>query len=412
MKRLSDIEKWKQLVRFDVTQAASDFAAQPAGDAADAAEILGVAYMVDVVCQLGTDVAADLLRNLPEDFRKKVITELPEEKSKPLLEILSYKSGTAGALMAKEYLSVPLDSKIEDVRKYLQALPPHKKGKVSYIYVVDQNRRLEGVIQVRDLVFHTDSRPIREILKSPVVQVETGMSQLDVAKLLQRHRYLGLPVVDAAQKLVGVVNADTALQIFEHEAEEDIAKIVGTSAEEIKAGSVFKIVSLRLPWLSVNIVSGLICALISGFFENDLATVAALFLFVPMVLGISESIGVQGATMVVRNLATGNISLGSLTRLFFREAAAGIFIGVVCGMVVGIAGSFWKANHLIGIALASSMTLSIGLSALIGLALPLIFKRFKIDPAIASGPLVLAICDIQALMVYFNLSSMILKTAQ
>ena len=409
MKHLTDLEKWKLLVKSDVNQAASDFGDRASEDASRMAETLGAAYMVNVVSQLASDAAADLLRNLPEDFRVKVLGELSPDKAAALKEILSYESGTAGALMAKEHLSVPLHFTIRQATEYLQSIPQDKRSKVSYIYVVDGQRRLEGVIQIRDLVFYPPDRSVKDILIGPVVQVETGMSQLDVARLLQRHRYLGLPVVDRNQRLVGVISADSAMQAMEEESSDDIAKIVGTSAEEIRAGSALQIVRLRLPWLLVNIASGILCALISGTFEQSLPTVATLFLFVPVVLGLSESTGVQGATIVVRNLALGNLEMKKLRSLFVRETFAGIAVGSICGLIVGFFASYWKASPRIGLSLAASLTLAISISALVGLALPLIFRRFKIDPAIASGPLVLAICDIQALFVYFNLSGLILR---
>lgn len=409
MKKLTDLEKWVRLAGSDVNQAASDLADRSAPDAAQMAESLGVAYMVDVVSHLGTDAAADLLRNLPEDFRENILKELTPDKASMLREILSHKPGTAGALMAKEFLSVSIDATIAEVSAYLQKLDKDKKGKVSYIYVTDKNGRLEGVIQVRDIVFFAPDRPVREILKSPVVQVETGMSQADVARLLQRHRYLGLPVVDPSQRLVGVISADSAMNALEDEASDDIAKIVGTSAGEIRATSVMRILRYRLPWLFVNIVSGLGCALIAGLFENDLATVAAVFLFVPVVLALSESTGVQAATIVVRNLALNRFNDRKMAPIFFREVLAGIALGSVCGGIVGLFAYYWKGNASLGFALSASMTVSIIASAVIGLGLPLLFKRWKIDPAMASGPLVLALCDVQTLLVYFNAASFLLK---
>jgi magnesium transporter len=265
------------------------------------------------------------------------------------------------------------------------------------------------VIQVRDLVFYPPATQVSAILRSPVVQVETGMSGLDVAKLLQRHRYLGLPVVDGKQRLAGVISADRVLKIFEEEAEDDLAKIVGTDAEEIRTHSVFRILQLRAPWLSVNILSGLLCAAISGVFQRDPATAAALFIFVPMVLGLSESIGVQGATIVVRNIALGNVAWKDLGALFLREVAVGVSLGCVCGVIVGSVAGLWQGHTRLGLAIGSSMGLAIFLSALIGLMLPSLFRRLKIDPAMASGPLVLAVCDLQTLFVYFNLSGAILS---
>ncbi len=312
--------------------------------------------------------------------------------------------------MQTEYFCIPIECTIEEATRYLQSLPRDGKVKVSYIYVVDKNHRLEGVIQVRDLVFYPPDKRVKEILRGPIVQVETGMSQLDVARVLQRHRYLGLPVVDKAQKLVGVIGADSVLQVFQEEAEADIAKIVGTSAEEIKSRSARKILRLRLPWMLVNLTGGLFCAFILGFFQNSLETVAALFLFIPVVLGLSESTGVQGATIVVRNLAFGTVNLKDLGAFFFREVLVGVAIGLVCGFLVGGTAVLWQGSPRLGLAIAASMTVAIVISALIGLALPLVFRRFKIDPAIASGPLVLAICDLQTLSVYFSLSGIILRS--
>lgn len=408
MKPMNDSEKWKLLAEYDANQAASVMGETDVEKAAAIAESLGVSYMVEVVSQLDSDAAADLLRSLPDNFRAEIIKELKPEKAQTLAEILAYAPGSAGSIMSKEFLSIGVDSSVQQVIHYLQNLPSDKKGKVSYIYVTDQEQRLEGVIQIRDLIFHQPVTPIRKILKSPVVQVETSMTQLDVAKLLQRHRYLGLPVVDAQQKLVGVISADNALQVLEEEASDDIAKIVGTDAEELRTHSVFKIMRLRLPWLSVNLLSGLLCAFISGIFETGIPSVTILFLFIPVMLGLSESTGVQGATIVVRNITLGHVNFKDLGALFLREICVGILIGVVCGLVVGVVGTYWKASHVIGLALGCSLVLSIIISGVIGLTLPLLFRKFKIDPAIASGPLVLAICDLQTLLVYFNLSHWIL----
>ena len=365
--------------------------------------------MVEVVSQLDSNAAADLLQNLPVDFREKIIAALSEEKARNLREILSHAAGTAGAIMSKEYLFIREDATIQQAIRYLQSTSRENRGKISYIYVVDKNDRLIGVMQIRDLIFHLPDRPVKEVMISPVVQVETGMSQMTVAKLLKRHRYLGLPVVDAAQKLVGVISADNVLQAIEEETSDDIAKIIGTSAEEIKTRSILTIMRLRLPWLLVSIASGLLCAFISGVFQNNLQTIAVLFLFVPVVLGLSESTGVQGATIVVRNIALGHVSFKDLGSLFFRELVVGVFIGFICGAIVGSVASFWQTNKLLGVALAASMTLAIIISGLIGLVLPLLFRKIKIDPAMASGPLVLAICDLQTLVVYFSVSSAILS---
>lgn len=409
MKDFADIERWKELVRYDIEQAASEFGSQSPDNALYFAQELGVDYMADVAIQLESGIAAEILHNLPEDFQQKIITKLPEDKSSKLKEILSYPEGSAGSVMSKEFLAVDADLTIGEVIEYLPTVPQEKKGKISYIYVVDKNQRIEGVIQIRDLIFLPPETPVKKILRGPVVQAQAEMTQLDVARLLQRHRYLGIPIVDKDQRLIGILSADRVLKVYEEEAQNDIAKLVGTSPVEIRTHSIRKIIGLRLPWLFVNIVSGLLCAYISGIFQNSIQAIVSFFLFVPIVLGLSESIGVQGATIVVRNIALGNTTFKNLSMLLVREIAVGIFIGFVCGMIVGLVGSFWQDSHTLGIALTTSMTTAIILSALIGLLMPLLFRKLAIDPAIASGPLVLAVCDIQTLLVYFTISSIIMK---
>ena len=409
MKYFPEIEKWKSLVKSDVNQAAAEFGCKSSDKALLIAEGLGVAFMADVVSQIESSLAIEMLHHLPEYFQNKVILQLPPEKAANLKEILSYPPGSAGALMSKEFLSIFVDSTVGETTQYLQTIPPEKKGRISYIYVVDQDYRLEGVIQVRDLIFHPPNTKVREILKSPIVYAKAEMRQLDVAKLLQRHQYLGVPIVDRNQRLIGVVSASSVFKVFEDEVQDDIAKLVGTGHEEIRTHSIRKIIGLRLPWLFVKIASGLICAYISGVFQNSIQTIVSLFLFVPIVLGLSESTGVQGATIVVRNIALGNKTLKNLSMLLMREIAVGVFIGVVCGAVVGTVALFWQGSHLLGIALTVSMTTAIIISALIGLLLPLLFMKLRIDPAIASGPLVLAVCDIQTLLVYFTISSLIIR---
>ena len=396
MKNLSDAEKWKILVE----SGASD---------RQAVQKLGGAYMVNVIEQLPSDAAAELMRSLPKDFQEKILLDLNLQKAKEVREILSYPLKTAGALMAKEFLLIPLDANIKEATAYLQSIPQERKGKVPYIYVLDKEGKPHGVIQVRDLIFYSPQTPVKEVMKSPATTVSAKTPQSEIIKLFEKQRLLALPVLDEAGKLTGVIRIDNALDAAQKQAANQIAKMVGTDAEEIKTKSVLRILKLRLPWLFVSIVSGLTCAFITEFFQHSIATVATLFLFIPVILGLSESTAVQGATIVVRNLTLGNLTTKDIGGIFIREIAVGVFIGMICSVIVGIVAYIWQGNYLVGMALAASMAVTISISALIGLILPLVFRTLKIDPATASGPLVLAICDLQTLFVYFSLSAMILK---
>jgi magnesium transporter len=364
--------------------------------------------MVEVVKQLRSDAAADLIRSLPPDFAAQVFGGLGPERRAPIEEILSYPPDCAGAMMAKEFLSVPEGMNVADAIEYLHLTPREKKGRNPYIYIISRDGRLKGVIETQDLILNPLDTSIDEIMTSDVLAVPTSYSKNEVTKAIQSHRYLGLPVVDGARRLVGMILADTALQAVKDQADTDIAKIIGTNAEELKDAPVPRIVQLRLPWLLFSIASGLFCAYIAEVFQHGGQTLAVLFIFVPVVLGMSESIGIQGATIVVRRTTLGVLGPKDIRPLYFKEMFAGLIIGVICGLIAGTVTSLWQGNPLLGVAIAASMLATILVSAVVGLTLPLFFRAIKVDPAMASGPLVLALCDIQTLFVYFNLANFIL----
>lgn len=397
MTKLSDSEKWGLLTG----------GSQPVVDGATGDD-LGVSYMTEVVGQLSSDAAAELLRGLPVDFADKVVRALPGDRAADLADILACAPGTAGSMMCKEYLYAPADMTCADAIEYLHMMPAGRKGKAPYVYLIDRERRLVGQVQTQELVLNELDTVLESVMRTMIVSVRRDTPSEEVLKILQNTRLAAVPVVDAENRLVGVVSAHNALQAVKEQADRDIAKIVGTDAEEMRTHSIPKIMQLRLPWLFVNIASGLTCAFISGIFERSLHEVMALFLFIPVVLGLSESTGIQGATIIVRNLTLGNVRLKDLGGLFLREIVVGLLIGLVCALIVGAVTSTWQGNPLLGVAVGVSLNVAIVFSALIGLLLPMVFKTLKIDPAIASGPLVLAICDIQTLFVYFKLSSLIL----
>lgn len=400
---------WKALFHADTDQAVSELSDESEEFSGNLAHRLGEDFFLEILQRCASDTAASLIRVLPGEIRDYLLARVPSEQGEILQELLSYPSDTAGALMSKEFIAVPVDYTIRQATELIHAMSVNnRKYKVAYIYGVDSERRLEGVIQLRDFLFFPLDTPLRHILKSPVVQVETGMLQMDVARLLERHHYLGLPVVDASQRIAGIISADKVIRVFEEKASDDIAKFVGTDADEIRTSSVRRILRLRLPWLCFNIASGLLCAYISGLFQ-DIPTLALLFLFVPLILGISESSGVQSATLIVRNISLGKNRLENLKPFIKREIAVGLMTGLICGSLVAFFTLLWNTESSLGFAVGSSMSLTITFSTFAGICLPLFFQKVRIDPAIASGPLVLAICDILTLLIYFNLSGRILN---
>ncbi|MFA6356638.1 MAG: magnesium transporter [Candidatus Omnitrophota bacterium] len=318
------------------------------------------------------------------------------------------KGETVGSIMKNEFLAVPEHFSIDETIKHFRTASLEKVSKPSYIYVVDPNGHLVGVVQMRDLLSHAPGVLVKDIMLKNVVKVHAEMGQEEAVKHFIKHRFLAIPVVNNDQMLVGIITADEMVDIAELEAEDDIAKIVGTGVDEITSRSIPRIVRMRLPWLAVSIVSGLTCAFILGWFEHEMKSVIALALFIPIVLGLSESTGMQSSTIVVRNMALGRASFKDVSWLLQKEIFVGVIVGLICGMFVGGAASLWQENANLGAALAISMSISIILSGVIGSFLPFIFRFMKIDPALSSGPIVLATCDVITLLIYFRVSGFFL----
>ncbi len=197
-----------------------------------------------------------------------------------------FKKNTVGAIMKREFLAVPQDSTIEETINRFRSTTLEVVSKPSYIYVVDKDACLIGVIQVRDLLSRPPQTFVKDIMLKDVIKAQVHMDQEEAMRLFIKHKFLALPVVDRTQRLIGIITADEMVDIAELEAEEDIAKLIGTGVDEITTRSIPRIVRLRLPWLAFSILSGLICAFILGTFQYELKSVIALALFIPIVLGL------------------------------------------------------------------------------------------------------------------------------
>ncbi|HRK61264.1 MAG TPA: magnesium transporter [Candidatus Omnitrophota bacterium] len=407
MQKLTDKQKW-DLIRQSQEVLAEKQASPCADNAKQQIAEMGVAYLAETTAQLTSDSAVDFLKNFDAPTQKQILAELPSEKLNDIIEILSYPHGSTGSIMAKEFMAVPENLTVAEAIEKLYQLPVDRRGKAPYVYVINEKHELRGAIKTSDLIFNGKEKQLGEIMHSPVDCIEAEKPEIEAARLIRKQNHLALPVINREGRLTGVLSANNVAQILQEQADSDIAKMVGTSAEELQTPSVLGALKLRMPWLLFTILSGFLCAWISDVFQNNLQTLAVLFLFVPLVLGLSESIGIQGATIVVRNLSQGHIPFANLRSLFLKEGGAGFLIGLICAAIVGGIALVWKDNALLGLAIGGSMVVAIAISGLIGLLLPILFKAIKVDPAIASGPLVLALCDIQTLIVYFNLSGKIL----
>ena len=358
-----------------------------------------------ILKEMSTDDAADLLAELPEEEAKELLT-LIEEDAEEIRGLLKYRKDSAGGIMATEYISFPENMTVEETIRRLREIAPEAET-VYYVYVVDEEARLIGVLSLRELIVSPDGTRLSEIMRKNVVHVAADLDQEEVARLVSKYDLLAVPVVDDGQRLLGIVTVDDILDVLEEEATEDIYWRVGVANLErvdLVGASVTSLLRRRLPWLLITLVGGLFVGSVIQAYEEALMTVAALVFFIPVIMDMGGNVATQSSTVFVRGVATGEIDKSEMWGYFFREIRVALIMGVVCGAAVSLAAGMWQADPILGAVVGIAMFSTVTLAAIIGTLIPLILSRMGVDPAYASGPLVTSIKDATGLLIYFSIA--------
>jgi len=308
-------------------------------------------------------------------------------------------------LARPDFYAVPLGSTVESAVDALRSLPDKA---VFYCYAVDEQGRLAGVVPIRRLLTAARGTAIAEIASPNVIALPADGDRALLEDFFATYRFLAFPVVDENRRLLGVVEADTfsdqLMGEFEGRVRHDWLASLGVSEEEEHSGSL-GIVRLRLPWLLLTVGSGLLSALIAGHFERTVEKIVALAFFVPVVLLVAESVGVQTSAITVSSLSSDVPP--PLRRLFVREIAAAALLGLACGLVVGTACAAWLGDARFAVVLGATMTLTVTTASALAVAVPGFFRRVGLDPALAAAPLTLAITDNLTLLTYLTVASQV-----
>jgi len=366
--------------------------------------------VVTLLEEMQSDDAADLMSVLPPEKTERVEALLPSEDRDQLQELMEFDEDTAGGIMEVERIVVPESATIQDAIDVARAGADEIEN-LQKIYVIDDAGELTGWIAVLDLILYPASTLVRDLMETQVISVPVDMDQEEVASIFGKYDEFTLPVVDASNKLVGRITVDDIIDVIEEEASEDIARIAGTREEELGEPSIFKISRARLPWLVASLVGQLFAALIMSRHEASLQQFVVLTFFVPLIVGTAGSIGIQAAVVVVREIALGQIDLFRMGERVFKELQVALLNGIVLGVVVFAAVILWRGDFGLASLLCGSLLIVIFAAAFIGSSIPLLFQRWQIDPAIATGPFITVCNDIVGLVIYLSLASIYLTRA-
>ncbi len=374
----------------------------------------------EIIEEMEPDEAADLLQDMDQVKAQAILDHMDLDEASDVRELLKYEEDTAGGLMTTEYAAIFEDFTIADAFSHLRLVAVDIEI-IYYMYVIDSEERFMGVVSIRDLLSANPALPVTEIMETDLVSVSPDTPQEDVASLIAKYDLMGIPVVNDKGQIIGVVTVDDVMDVMEEEASEDIFKLAGSSEDELSYTSPFQACKARLPWLLITLGTGFLTSTILKSFMSDFKQVIALAFFVPVVMAMGGNAGIQSSTLVIRGLALNSFSGTELAKRLWREIMSGAMMGLACGLIVGVWAEFlvrtggassgaFSSVHLsatVGIAMLAAMTFA----AMFGALVPIIFEKFDIDPAVASGPFVTSSNDIFALLIYYGVSTFMLSYA-
>jgi magnesium transporter len=368
---------------------------------------LSTKEIADQLENLDSDDAADILGELSDEQIQEVISQMEDdEAAEDIVDLLNYDEDTAGGLMQKEFIQARLDWPVNRCLVELRRQAEDVE-KVYTIYVVDDLNKLVGVLSLKRLLFASPKTKIIDLYHDKnIISVKTSDSSEHVAKVMEKYDLVSVPVVDFQNKLVGRITLDDVVDIIKEEADKDFQLASGISEKIESNASVWRISRARLPWLLIGMLGGILGAQVISSFEGGIAAVPALAFFIPLITAMGGNVGVQSSAIVVQSLAKGNDLFGSIASKLLKEALVALVNGLLlASLIYGIATVF--ENSTLGIVVSISLFTVIIFAAIFGTFIPLILDRYKIDPALATGPFVTTLNDVLGLFIYFTVGMLL-----
>lgn len=365
-------------------------------------------YAAEMLAQMYADDAADVLNELDKNQAASYLTMMNDEAAQEIKDLLHYDEYTAGSIMTTEFIAIHANQTIRSAMQILRKEAPEAET-IYYLYVIDEEKKLVGVISLRDLIISDEENMISEIMNDRVVSVSVGDDQEAVARTMKDYDFLAIPVIDFQGHLLGIITVDDIIDVMDEEASDDYSKLAGVANMDTIDRGPYSAAKKRLPWLIILLFLGMLTASLIGRFEETLDQVAVLAIFIPLIAGMAGNTGTQALAVAVRKIATGEIDEESKRKTIWREAGTGLITGVTCGIVVAVVVFVWKQHFFLGILVGSSVLVTLVIATLAGAFIPLLMHHFKIDPAVASGPFITTINDIISILVYFGFATLFMQ---
>ena len=372
----------------------------------------------EVLDELYADDAADIVEEMPANVVKRILKTADPELRSSINQILRYPEYTAGSIMTTEYVSLRPHMTVEEAILRIRRQGVDKET-IYTCYVLEKDRKLIGMVTVKDLLLAPDDEmTIEEMMITNLIYVNTKTDQEEVARMFSKYNFLALPVVDGEERMVGIVTFDDAMDVMEEEATEDMELMSGMTPSEkpYLRSSAFELFKNRIPWLMLMMVSATFTGLIITAFEGALAAQVALTAFIPMLMGTGGNSGSQSSVTVIRSLSLGELKLGDIFEVLWKELRTSILCGVALAVVCFA--KIWLVDHLlfgnqditlmVDLVVCLALAVTVVVAKIVGCLLPIGAKALKLDPAVMASPFISTIVDALSLLVYFLFAKMLL----
>lgn len=375
----------------------------------DLVDGLSAQFMANIVTEMASDDAADLLEALPNEVAVEIRTHMELKDRKEVEELLKYDPDSAGGIMSPDFMYLDEELTVEEAINKVQKRSEEKEM-VFYLYVTHGDGRLTGVLSLRELILHPMHRKLKNIMNTNVISVTTDTDQEEVAHIVSQYNMLAVPVVDATYTMVGIVTVDDVIDVLREEANEDFMQMAGAGRDqEILLKPLHQKILIRAPWLLASWFGGVGAMYLINSFEAVLMQVLALAAFIPIIAGMGGNIATQSSTIIVRGLATGRVNVQQVFSVVVKESIVGLALGIVFGLLLGVIAYFSYSNPAqLGMVVGVSVFAVMAMAALVGSFIPLVLKRLNIDAAVATGPFITTAVDIIGIGLYFLVAKVML----
>ena len=365
--------------------------------------------MQELLDDLYMDDTVDMLEELPANLVKRILATVSASDRSMINQLLNYPEDSAGSIMTTEYVDLREEMTVGQAMAHIKKTGIHKE--TIYTCYITERRKLVGIVSAKDLMTTDDDVPIKDLMETEIISVNTHTDQEEVAQLFTKYDLLALPVLDKDGLMVGIVTFDDAMDVMVDEATEDITKMaaINPSEKTYFDTSIFQHAKNRIPWLLILMLTSIITGTIITKYENAFAAVPLLVSFIPMLMDTGGNCGSQSATLVIRGIALDEIHFKDLFRVVFKEFRISLIVGAVLCVVNGLRIYIQYRNAALALVIALSLICTVIMAKLVGCMLPLIAKKMHLDPAIMASPLITTLVDTFSILIYFNIATMLFR---